>query len=116
MGIEVKNNINAPKKIAEVSNEKLWLFAAHEWHRLIFPFTPFRTGAMAADVYIHADSSDGYITYDAPYARKQYEGAFDWRKDLHPLATGKWDKAAEPTQRKKLADAMSAFVKRGGTK
>lgn len=134
MSITIKNNINIAKKIAKVSNKKLWMFAGREWYRLMFPFIPFRTGALAALVdvefekpiseqealnrglsgdSIKADNQRAEIHFKAPYSRKQYYGNFNWRDDLHNLATGQWDKAAEPTQRKKLIEAMQAYIKRG---
>lgn len=110
MKMEVSGvNIDIDGHIRRARSGPFWVFAATEWHRLYQPFVPMRTGMLAQQVVI----TPGQIEHTAPYAHYIYDGNFNFRKDQHPLASREWDKAAEPTQKPKLINAMQRFVDSG---
>ena len=122
MKVDVK--INTPKVIDKVTNDKFGTFVAHEWKRLINPFTPHRTGNLERNV----EYKPFQIKYLSPYSQYQYygmlyvdplyrvggftsDGGITWYsrpgvkkvatstplnylKDHNPQATSKWDVAA----------------------
>lgn len=58
----------------------------------------------------------GTILFTAPYAVRNYNGNFNFRTDKHILASSKWDKAAEPTQKPKLVNFMQKYADSGRLK
>ena len=113
MNISVKVQIDSARLAKAVKNDTmLWTFAASTWHRLYQPYVPFRTGTLANLVTI----TSGQITHDAPYAKRCYEGNFNFRKDKHPLATSKWDEAAQLSQFPKLIKSVQAYIDSGRVK
>ena len=139
MGVSIKVNINIPKILAKVRDEKFWTFGASEWHRLVSPYVPFETGTLDETVDIKGEKQVGEVEYYAPYAHYQYEGKVMgpsyfspdygyWSPpgekkhytgsklilhNKHPLSSAKWDKTAEPTQKPKLIDAMQGYIDSG---
>lgn len=101
--------IDIPKHLRKVNDDKFWKFAAQQWHRLYYPYIPYRLGNLADDV----DINPHVIEHKAIYAVRMYNGNFNFRKDEHPLASREWDKAAKPTQLPKLIRAMQAYVDSG---
>ena len=87
---------------------------------------------------IKGEDMGGSIEYIAPHAHYIYEGRLmvdpdtgspwaeegakkvyadknlNYQTDKHDLASAHWDKAAEPSQKPKLIQAMQKFVDRGG--
>lgn len=137
MKVTVEAHINIPADLKKVRDPKFWKFGANEWNKLIFPYTPMKTGTTAESVEIHGKNGSGEIEYLEPnthylykgelmvdpetgsaYARagvkKKYAG-----KELnistaeHSLASKEWDKAAEPTQKPKLINAMQGYIDSG---
>ncbi len=138
--IKVKPKINVPATVRKVSDPAFWKYAANEYHRLITPYTPMETGTLSEEVKIKGEVKTGSIEYTAPYAHYQYEGramgpsfynpdygfwsppgkqkhytgkSLQYSKEKHPLASAKWDKAAEPTQKPKLIRAMQGYIDSG---
>lgn len=109
MKVDVEVNINIPKHLAKARDPAFWTFAATEWHRLYMPYVPMRTGMLMSQVVI----TPGQIEHTVPYAHYIYDNNLRFRRDLHPLASREWDKAAEPTQKPKLIRAMQAYVDSG---
>ena len=105
-------NIDIPKHLREIQDDKFWTFAAVEWHRLYSPYVPMATGMLMSQVVI----TPGQIEHTVPYAHHIYDGSFRFRKDLHPLASREWDQAAIPTQGSKLIQAMQGYVDSGRLK
>lgn len=98
-------------------NKNLMEFAAREWHRLYYPFVPYRAGQLARQVqYPPATDTTGFIWHNVPYANKQYNGVgFNFNRAVHPLASAFWDRAAMAAGKgAALAKSMQAFVNRGG--
>jgi hypothetical protein len=107
---EVK--VDLPHRLQQVQDPRFWTFAAQQWHRLYQPYVPMRTGTLAQQVTI----TPGQIEHTAPYAHYIYDGHFHFRRDLHPLASREWDRAAEPTQKPKLVREMQKYVDSGRLK
>lgn len=99
----------APKYMEKIRSDRLWYFAAQQWHRLYYDYIPYDTGMLADTVRI----MPGAIEHMMPYARYIYEGHFNFRKDQHPNASREWDKAAEPVQKPKLISAVQAYIDSG---
>ncbi len=97
-------------------NKNLMEFAAREWHRLYYPFVPYRAGQLARQVNFFASDSVGVIDHTVGYANKQYNGVgFNFNRTVHPLASAFWDRAAMAAGKgAALAKSMQAFVSRGG--
>ncbi len=112
--MRIKVNIKDKQIINNLKNNKtLWIAAAAEWHKLITPFTPYQTGNLSQNVAITA----GKITYKSDYAKVNYYSINrNFRKDRHIKASAKWDKAAAPTQYKKLEDFINFYIKIMGYK
>ena len=141
--VGVKVELNTKKILNKVDNDKVGLFSAHEWKRLINPYTPHRTGALERTV----EYKPWKIKYKVPYARYQYygvlyvdplykvggftkDGGITWfsrpgitkvatstplnyLKDHNPMATSKWDQAAEKAgQKEKLIRAINKYINR----
>ena len=136
-GIKVEANINVSANLKKVKDPKLWEYGATEWWKLITPYVPMETGTLSESVKIKGHSGAGEIEYFVPYAHYLYKGELmvdsetgssyarygakkvytgtdlQFSKDRHPLASKEWDKAAEPTQKPKLIDAMQDYVDSG---
>lgn len=114
----------------KLQNPSFGLFLAHQWKRLINPYTPHRDGNLEQNVTYEPFA----ITYNAPYSHYQYNGVvyedpiyhaggftnnggIDWWSrpgikkqettrplnyltDHNPQATHHWDKAAEQAGQK----------------
>lgn len=102
--------ISAKENMKIVENPKLWLFAAQEYYRGMYPYIPYRDGDLANNVTITSDSTTGYIEHDANYATYVYGQDFNFRKDKHPLASSKWDEAAMPTVKPKVINAITKYL------
>ena len=101
--IEVNKHLNA------VRSDAFWTYAASEWHRLYSPYVPMDEGMLMNTVVIRPKE----IEHTVPYARRMYEGHFNFRKDKHPKASRQWDKAAAPTQAKSLKRSLQAYIDSG---
>lgn len=141
--IGIKVELNSPRILNKVDNNKMGLFLAHEWKRLINPYTPHRTGNLERNVTYKPFE----IKYLSPYSHYQYygmlyvdplyrvggftkDGGITWYtrpgikkvattkplnylKDHNPMATSKWDVAAEKAgQKQKLIKAANLYLKR----
>ena len=137
VNIDIKGHMN------RVQSEKLWTYAASEWHRLYREYCPFREGILYNQVNITGGGGQGVIEHTAPYARYIYEGVVygpnipitqgdeivgyfspvapkhSTGKQMHfgTMFAGKasrhWDEAAKPTQLPLLAKSLQGFVDSG---
>lgn len=112
MTLTVESHIDIPKHLKKIQDDTFWTFSANEWHKLYTPYVPRRTGTLFQQVKI----TPGQIEHTVPYARRMYEGNFNFRTDKHRLACKEWDKAAEPTQKSKLIETMQGYVDSGRLK
>lgn len=136
--IEVTSSVEIPKHLAKINNADFWKFAATEWWRLMYPYIPFSTGvlmsttdisvkekmteqeainkALSSNNFKAEGNCTGVINFNAPYAHAAYDSNRGFRTDTHPLASSKWDKAAEPTEKPKLIAALQKYVDSGRLK
>lgn len=107
----VEGKIDGDKLAALVDNDHtFWTFAANEWHKLISPWTPMKTGNLYRNVTIMPKE----IKYNAPYAHDVYYATNRrFNPTLHPLATALWDEAAKPSQESKLERTLQAYIDSG---
>lgn len=70
MSVTVKVAVNESKIERLVTNDNFGLFVAHEWKRLIDPYTPHDTGTLQDTVTYEPFA----IKYNAPYAHYIYTG------------------------------------------
>lgn len=108
-GITVTTDIDIPKAIKKINNDKFWTFAASEWHRLYAHYVPYRSG----DLYKNVTIRPKEIEHNEPYAKEVYSTNKNYRKDHHALATCQWDKHATPTQGPRLIQSLQNYVDRG---
>lgn len=124
MKIVLENKMRLSEIEKKAESRELWLFAAHEWRRLIAPYVPRRDGQLMQNVTVEPKT----ITYKSPYAHYLYCGKLyvdpDYKKggftsdggitfwsrpgvgkkrttrnlkikrDMNPKASKEWDKAA----------------------
>lgn len=109
MKISVETDIDIPQRMKQVNDDGFWTFAATDWHRLYAPFVPYQEGNLTDQIII----TPKQIEHTVPYANRQYEGDFNHSGNRNPLATRKWDQAAEPTQKIKLIKAMQGYIDSG---
>ena len=88
--MNVRIDLNEPKILAKVQNDRFGLLVSSEFKRLIDPYTPRDTGTMQNTAKIYPNQ----IHYVQPYSARVYYG-----KDLNfqkknPYSTYEWDKAA----------------------
>ena len=141
--LKIESRIDVPGTLKKVRDKPFWTYAANEYHRLLSPYVPFETGTLDETVKIKSSELEGEIDYYAPYAHYIYEGkamgptfyspdfgfwsppgekksytgaSLEISKARHPLASSKWDKAAEPVQKPKLIDAMQGYIDSGRLK
>lgn len=115
MGVkaQVVNHINLPLCMKMVTDDQFWEFTANEWHKMISPFTPMDTGNLYRNVTIRP----GEIEYNAPYAVHVYNRHRNYKKDLHPLATERWDAAAAAAGKDRdLIQSMQGYIDSGRLK
>lgn len=133
--------IDERKCLELVRSDRFWKYAAYEWHRLYKDYVPMQSGALYNNVtiapktithnvpYAHymymgqvygpnmpiyeGDNLAGF--FSQPNRRKKPTGkSLKFSKQLHPKASAKWDKAAEPTQKPKLIQSLQSYVDSGG--
>lgn len=122
--MKIKVIINDSEINRKIDGDALGNFASHEWHRLINPYTPHRTGNLernvrykpwefeymspyahyqyAGDLYVDpiykvgGFTPDGGVTFfSRPGVKKLNSGKpLNYSKEHNPKATREWDKAA----------------------
>jgi hypothetical protein len=135
------SHIDVDKIVGMVDNDAFWTFAATEWWKLYQPYVPMDSGTLSQQVTIEPKTITHTAPYahyqytgavygpnfpitvggviegffSKPGVPKHPTGAsLNYRKDKHPLASAKWDKAAEPSQKDALIQRLQAFVDGGG--
>lgn len=106
----VRVDLNEAQIMSKVENDRLGLFAAQEWKRLIDPYTPRDTGTMQDT----AKLSPWAILYDTKYAKYVYYGYDMNFQHKNPYSTYRWDKAAANAgQVDKLTRILNAALESG---
>ncbi len=133
------------KPVQQVVNESSGgknglLFLANEAKKLMDPYVPADSLALAQNVRVYVEGDTGIVHYQSPYAHYQYEGVvygpnypiFDggevtgfyspshktptgqklnYSHARHPLATSKWDKAMQTAHKGELARRYQNYLK-----
>ena len=74
--------------------------------KTIEPWTPYWHGDLSTDITI--DSTG--VTYNVPYAKKQYYESLAYHKDVHPLATKLWDKVAMQSEMENFENQVKEIL------
>ena len=115
--MEIKVEINEPKIIEKVTNDRFGLFVSKEWKRLIDPYTPRDTGTMQDRakilpweiIYQGAKTKNG--KYYAGYVYYGYNFKFQKK---NPYSTYEWDlKAEQAGQKDKLYRKLNSALQSG---
>ena len=108
--MNVRIDLDEPKILAKVQNDRFGMLVSNEWKRLIDPYTPRDTGIME-------ESAKKYpfkIHYIQPYSARVYYGrGFKFQKK-NPYSTYEWDvEAAEAGQIDKLTRTLNNALRSG---
>lgn len=112
MAVSVKVDIPNPSKTISnlTGNNRIKLFTAETCARHFNQYVPMQSGTLSQTY----TTEPGKITYNAPYAKAMYFGTgFNFSKEMHPLATSKWDRAAMSAHRPAIIREITAFIKKG---
>ena len=114
--MEIKIDLNEPKIIDKVKNDRFGLFVSSEWKRLLDPYTPRDTGTMQDT----AKKEPWRIIYDAKASNgKSYASAVYYGTDMrfqkkNPYSTYEWDiKASQSGQLNKLYRTLNNGLQSG---
>lgn len=73
--IEIKKvDLKIPENMNRVNDDRLWLYAASEWHRFYRDYVPFDEGALYSSVIFQKEEHGASIKHTVPYAHYMYEG------------------------------------------
>ena len=110
----IKIDINDAKILEKVKNDRFGLFVAHEWKRLIDPYTPRNTGVLMGITGQTVDVTPWELWYKSNYAEKVYYGyEMNFRK-INPYSTYEWDiKAEQAGQKDKLYRTLNNALQSG---
>lgn len=140
--MKLKIDLNRPKIISKVTNDRFGRFVANEWKRLINPYTPQKEGHLIGTAKInpfeihYIEPYSAYVYFGEKYIDPKYGvsgflGSEGWfsrpgvekvpsGEQLHyntkrsPYATDHWDeKAAEGGQLDKLYRTINAGLRSG---
>ena len=108
--MEVKIDLNEPKILEKVQNDRFGLFVSQSWKRLLDPYTPRDTGIMEET----ATLSPWQIYYKQKYASAVYYG-YDFNfQHKNPYSTYEWDiKASQSGQLDKLYRTLNNALQSG---
>ena len=95
--MNVRIDLNEPKILAKVQNDRFGTFVSQSWKRLIDPYTPRDTGVLQDTaqiqpwkiIYLGAKTKNG--KYYAAYVYYNRGANFQHK---NPYSTYEWDKAA----------------------
>lgn len=112
--MNVRIDLNEPKILAKVQNDRFGLLVSNEWKRLIDPYTPRDTGVLMGITGQTVDIHPFKLHYKSKYATPIYYGEnFNFQKK-NPYATHHWDvKAAEAGQLDKLTRTLNNALQSG---
>lgn len=95
--------------IDKFSSNETKVFTYETWYRYMFPYIPFKTGALASTYSI----GENGITFKVPYALRQYTGDnFNFSKEQHPLAQARWGEVAMDIKGNAIANEVKNFLLR----
>jgi hypothetical protein len=108
--MEIKIDLNEPKILEKVTNDRFGLFVSSEWKRLLDPFTPRDTGLLEES----ATLSPWEIYYKQKYSARVYYGEELNFQKKNPYSTYEWDvKASQSGQLNKLYRTLNNALQSG---
>ena len=113
--MNVRIDLNEPKILAKVQNDRFGILVSNEWKRLIDPYTPFRSGQLIGVTGNTVDKKPFKLHYKMSYAEAVYNSnGRNFYKERSPYATDHWDiKAAEAGQLDKLTRTLNNALQSG---
>lgn len=110
MYIRLIDKVDISRVSKKIDSPDVWLFAAQDWHRLIQPYTPYRTGQLEQNVTIKPKE----IIYNSLYSVYVYNGEnMNFRKDHNPKASARWDeRAKQEKQDEKLIKDVQGYIEK----
>ena len=109
--MNVRIDLNEPKILAKVQNDRFGLLVSNEWKRLIDPYTPRDTGTMQDTAKLYPFKIH-YIQKD--YPEKVYYGYDLNFQKKNPYSTYEWDiKAEQAGQKDKLYRTLNNVLQSG---
>jgi hypothetical protein len=115
--MNVRIDLNEPKILAKVQNDRFGTFVSQSWKRLIDPYTPRDTGILqdTAEIYPWKIRYKGQKASNGKFvaAYVYYNKGANFQKK-NPYSTYEWDiKAAEAGQKDKLYRALNNALRSG---
>ena len=108
--MNVRIDLNEPKILEKVQNDRFGLLVSNEWKRLIDPYTPRNTGTMQETAKIYPFK----IHYLPKYSTRIYYGEDFTFQKKNPYSTYEWDIAAEKAgQKDKLYRTLKNALQSG---
>ena len=108
--MEIKIDLNEPKILAKVKNDRFGLFVSQSLKRLLDPYTPRDTGTMEET----AKLSPWQIHYIQKYSTAVYYGRDFNFQHKNPYSTFEWDiKASQSGQLDKLYRTLNNGLQNG---
>ena len=95
------------KILRGMKSKEMHRYALGEWYRIMFPYIPYKTGALSQTIDIQNDG----IHFDVPYSKYVYFGdGWNFNKTVHPLAQAHWGRVALDLHGKQLADDIINYA------
>lgn len=115
--MNVRIDLNEPKILAKVQNDRFGTFVSQSWKRLIDPYTPRDTGILqdTAEIYPWKIRYKGQKSSNGKFvaAYVYYNKGANFQKK-NPYSTYEWDKAAaEAGQLDKLTRTLNNALQSG---
>lgn len=96
-------------KVENLIDESTMLEIHNLFAKLINPWVPYLEGPLSQNIEVTPE----YVRYLQIYANYQYWGLeFNHTKDVHPLASARWDKVAMQTEMEKFEDGVRTILER----
>lgn len=107
------------ERLEGVIDDDVRQFAHMELGRLSDPYVPAQQGILAKST----EATPEHLRYHMVYAHRQYVGMteggegkpprpFDYRKDVHPLATSEWDQAMMKDRDQILIREIRGYIRK----
>ena len=112
MAVKIKVDMKGVgEKINRIkADEGLGRYLAEQAKKGMEPYVPYRIGKLCETATVKRPF---HVTYPASYARYPFYGSgMNFRKDPHPLATHRWDKAYTAAHKGELARFGTEYLRR----
>lgn len=112
--MNLKIDLNEPRIMEKVANDRFGLFVSQSWKRLIDPYTPRDTGVLMGITGQTVDILPFKLHYKSAYSERVYYGYDMNFQKKNPYSTYEWDKAAEAAgQKDKLYRTLNNALQSG---